>query len=88
MRVVLTAHPIYSHLVPFVLPVGQLLRRAGHDVVVATGAAGAEYVERAALPALVLPHVVTISEVMRKALADESGRAETLGFAFGPSQTP
>src|SRR5512135_2641425 len=88
VRVVLTAQPTYSHLVPLVLPVGQLLQRAGHAVVVATDAAMAEHVERAGLSALVLPHVLTIGEVMRKALAEESGLAGALRRVPGTVTTP
>ncbi|RCV49062.1 glycosyltransferase [Marinitenerispora sediminis] len=65
MRIVLTAQPAYSHLVPLVLPVAELARRAGHEVAVATGPAVAGHVERAGFPALVVPDALTAGEVMR-----------------------
>ncbi|HEY0499684.1 MAG TPA: hypothetical protein VGD48_28320 [Kutzneria sp.] len=37
MRVLLTGMPVYSHLVPMLVPVAKALRAAGHEVVVATG---------------------------------------------------
>ena len=38
MRVLLTSRPLWSHLVPMVVPVAQALQAAGHEVAVATGA--------------------------------------------------
>lgn len=83
MHIVLTAQPAYSHLVPVLLPLGQLLHDAGHEVVVATGAAGVEHVERAGLPALVLPRAVTIGAVTREILADQSQMGEALSRQLG-----
>ncbi|MFC7344001.1 glycosyltransferase [Saccharopolyspora griseoalba] len=63
MRIVLTAQPMYSHLVPLVLPVARLLRDAGHDVAVATGVQVAEHVENAGLRAIRLPNALSMGQL-------------------------
>lgn len=64
MRIVLTAQPAYSHLVPLALPAGRVLQDAGHDVLVASGPDVAEHVERAGLPFLPLPGALTMRDLM------------------------
>ncbi|GAA1200903.1 glycosyltransferase [Pseudonocardia alaniniphila] len=82
MRVLLTSLPVYSHLVPMVVPVAQALRAAGHEVAVATGAAMAPHLERAGLPHLVLPRMRTMEELRRISLRPDgtpAPEAATLG---------
>ncbi|TWP47560.1 glycosyltransferase family 1 protein [Lentzea tibetensis] len=57
MRVLFTALPIRSHVVPALVPAALALQRAGHRVVLATGPAVADEVSRLGLPVLVLPDV-------------------------------
>lgn len=64
MRVVFTAHPKYSHVVPLVLPVADLLRGAGHEVTIATGADFAPRLESAGYHTLALPSARPIERVM------------------------
>ncbi|WP_093414497.1 glycosyltransferase [Saccharopolyspora flava] len=63
MRIVLTAMPVYSHLVPLLLPVGRQLADAGHDVRVATSEDMIGPVEQAGLRPLVLPGLLTMRDV-------------------------
>lgn len=63
MRIVLTAMPVYSHLVPLLLPVGRQLAGAGHDVRVATSEDMAATVEEAGLRPLVLPGLLTMRDI-------------------------
>ena len=88
VRIVLTAMPAYSHLVPLLLPVGRQLRDAGHDVRVATSEAMAETIEQAGLRPVVLPDLVTMRDLVAdpqrfgaKGLTDVAERrgTETLG---------
>ncbi|MEV4732964.1 glycosyltransferase [Saccharopolyspora sp. NPDC049426] len=88
VRIVLTAMPAYSHLVPLLLPVGRQLRDAGHDVRVATSEAMAETIEQAGLRPVVLPDLVTMRDLAAdpqrfgaKGLTDVAERrgTETLG---------
>lgn len=58
MRVVLTGLPVYSHLVPMVVPVARVLAAAGHDVAVATGSAMTEELERHGVTHLPLPRML------------------------------
>lgn len=76
LRIVLTAMPVYSHLVPLLLPVGRQLRDAGHDVVVATSEAMAETIERGGLTPLVLPDLLTMHD-----LAMDPERFGATGFS-------
>ncbi|MFC7331461.1 glycosyltransferase [Marinactinospora rubrisoli] len=78
MRIVLTALPAYSHLVPLVLPVADLARRAGHEVAVATGPEAAGHVEEAGLRALVTPNAPAISTVMRDPALSGMARPEEI----------
>ncbi|MDI2027574.1 glycosyltransferase [Saccharopolyspora sp. TS4A08] len=66
MRIVLTAMPAFSHLVPLLLPVGRQLRDAGHEVVVATGEAMAETVQNFGLDPVVLPELLTMGDLARE----------------------
>ncbi|MEV4646435.1 glycosyltransferase [Saccharopolyspora sp. NPDC049357] len=88
VRIVLTAMPAYSHLVPLLLPVGRQLRDAGHDVRVATSEAMAETIEQAGLRPVVLLDLVTMRDLAAdpqrfgaKGLTDVAERrgTETLG---------
>ncbi|MEB3367719.1 glycosyltransferase [Saccharopolyspora mangrovi] len=63
LRIVLTAMPVYSHLVPLLLPVGRQLRDAGHDVRVATSEDMVGAVKRAGLRPLVLPGLLTMRDL-------------------------
>ena len=63
MRVLLTGLPIRSHLVPAVVPVANALRRAGHEVAIATGGAMRGELERLGVPVLVLPDVLAPEEI-------------------------
>jgi N-glycosyltransferase len=82
VRIVFTAQTIYSHLVPLVLPIAALAQRAGHDVVVATGAELAHHVERAELRPLVLPNAISMADI----LGDEE-LARKLGARLRPGVT-
>jgi uncharacterized protein (TIGR00661 family) len=74
LRILFTAQPAYSHLVPLVLPVAVLARRAGHEVAVATGTEVAEHVEEAGVTGLVLPNLVSIKDLVgNPALAKDIG---------------
>ncbi|QFU88216.1 glycosyltransferase [Amycolatopsis sp. YIM 10] len=64
MRVVLTCLPFYSHLVPVVLPVARALRRAGHEVAVATAPGMASEVTAAGIEHLALPNVLTLAQLL------------------------
>src|SRR5258708_4224356 len=64
MHVVITAHPKYSHVVPLALPVADLLRRAGHEVTIATGADFAARLESDGFTTLALPSARPIDHVM------------------------
>ncbi|MFD2467813.1 glycosyltransferase [Amycolatopsis silviterrae] len=66
MRVLLTGLPIRSHLVPAVVPVANALRRAGHEVAIATGGAMRGEIERLGVPVLVLPDVLAPEQVQAK----------------------
>ena len=92
MHVVITAQPKYSHVVPLALPVANLLRRAGHEVTIATGADFAAQLAGDGYTTLGLPGVRPIHEVMLNpdlvgeavpgsAPSDRSGRA---GLAPSP----
>lgn len=88
MRIVLTAMPAYSHLVPLLLPVGRQLRDAGHDVLVSTSEAMVETVEQSGLRPVVLPDLITMRDLAAdpqrfgaEGLADVAERrgTETIG---------
>ncbi|HXT88004.1 MAG TPA: glycosyltransferase [Trebonia sp.] len=64
MHVVITAHPKYSHVIPLALPVADLLRRAGHEVTIATGADFAARLASDGYSTLALPSARPISQVM------------------------
>ncbi|WP_409179279.1 glycosyltransferase [Amycolatopsis sp. VS8301801F10] len=74
MRVLLTGLPIRSHLVPAVVPVAHALRRAGHEVAIATGGAMRAELERLGVPVLVLPDVLSPEELSAKLPGRETGR--------------
>ncbi|GAB3137440.1 DUF1205 domain-containing protein [Micromonospora sonneratiae] len=57
MRILLTSQPIYSHLVPALLPLARTAQALGHDVAVATAASMADELARAGVAHLPLPHV-------------------------------
>lgn len=59
MRVLLTCGPIYSHFAPMVAPVAEAIRKAGHEVAVATGPSLAGDLDRLGLPYLSLPRMLT-----------------------------
>lgn len=63
MRIAFSSQPIYSHLVPVVLPAAAHAAAAGHDVAVLTSRALADQVRRAGLRPLVLPGAVGPAEL-------------------------
>ncbi|HWF79807.1 MAG TPA: glycosyltransferase [Streptosporangiaceae bacterium] len=63
MRVVLTSLPIYSHVVPALIPLAKALRRHGHEVAVATGDAMADELRQAGIRWLRLPGVINHAEL-------------------------
>ncbi|WP_430781439.1 glycosyltransferase [Actinoplanes sp. G11-F43] len=74
MRLLLTAQPIYSHLVPAVIPLARAAIEAGHQAAVATAASMSGLLAAHDVPHLVLPHLPD----------QESLRADpALGDAFG-----
>ena len=75
LRILLTAMPAYSHLVPLLLPVGRQLRDAGHEVVVATSEAMADTIESAGLTPLPLPDLLSMHD-----LAADPDRHGATGF--------
>jgi N-glycosyltransferase len=81
MRILFTSQPSYSHLVPLVLPAAQAARRAGHEVVVASGRAVTEDINRAGLEPLVLPNVFAMGELMRDPAIQKK-------IGFTPSRLP
>ena len=85
MRALLTSIPVYSHLVPMMVPVAQALRSAGHEVAVATGAAMAPHLDRAGLPHLVLPRMLTMEEMRRSSLQPD-GTPTPEAAAMGPGE--
>lgn len=64
MRVVLTCLPLRSHLVPLLAPFAHALRRAGHEVAVASAAGLAELVAECGLEHLPLPRVRTLDQLL------------------------
>lgn len=81
MRIVLTSVPVYSHLVPLVVPLGQALERAGHEVAVATGTVMAGELERAGLRHLPLPRALGPGQ-----FAEDPELARSIGL--GPDGVP
>ena len=71
MRVLLTSGPVYSHFAPMVAPVAEAVRKAGHEVAVATGPSLAGDLDRLGLPHLSLPRMVT---AMQRAADPEVAR--------------
>ncbi|WP_246025908.1 hypothetical protein [Saccharopolyspora antimicrobica] len=70
----------YSHLMPLVLPVADLARRAGHEVAVATGPGMAEHIRRIGVRALTLPNAVTRGDIAKDPeLTAEAGIARPTG---------
>ncbi|GAB2931315.1 glycosyltransferase [Micromonospora polyrhachis] len=57
MRLLLTTQPIYSHLVPALVPLAHVARAAGHEVAVATAASMADELARHGVAHLPLPNV-------------------------------
>jgi len=64
MHVVITAHPMYTHVRPLVLPVADLLQHAGHEVTIATGAEFAAQLKSDGYTTLALPSARPIHHVM------------------------
>ncbi len=78
MRIAFSSQPIYSHLVPAVLPLAAEAAEAGHEVVVLTSPALADEVRRAGLRPLELPNAVGPAE-----LVANPELAERYGLDFG-----
>lgn len=79
MRIAFSSQPIYSHLVPVVLPAAAEAAAAGHDVVVLTSQALADEVRRAGLRPLVLANALGPAE-----LAGDPDLARELGLDMQP----
>ena len=62
MRVLLTGMPVYSHLVPMLVPVAKALQAAGHEVAVATGQLPAAELARQGLAHRLLPRMLVGQE--------------------------
>jgi UDP:flavonoid glycosyltransferase YjiC (YdhE family) len=63
MRVLLTSRPLWSHLVPMVVPVARALQAAGHEVAVATGATFGDELAGAGLRHLPMPRMLAPSQM-------------------------
>jgi hypothetical protein len=81
VRIVLTSMPVYSHLVPLVVPLAQALERAGHDVAVAAGAIMGGELDRRGVRHLPLPRAVSAEEA-----AKDPEFARSIGL--GPDGVP
>lgn len=75
MRILFTSQPEYSHLIPIVLPMALLADKAGHDVVVATGAEMMPHLRSHHVNTLELPGVASIGSLVRN-----PERARAIGF--------
>ena len=63
MRVLLTSGPVYSHLVPMMLPIASALQTSGHEVAVATSAILADELHRSRLRHVPLPRMLAPSQM-------------------------
>jgi UDP:flavonoid glycosyltransferase YjiC (YdhE family) len=63
LRVLLTSGPVYSHLVPMMLPIASALQSSGHEVAVATSATLADELHRCRLRHLLLPRMLAPSQM-------------------------
>ena len=63
MRVLLTSRPLWSHLMPMVVPVARALQAAGHEVAVATGTTLGGELGRAGLRHLPMPRMLAPSQM-------------------------
>ena len=63
MRVLLTSRPLWSHLMPMVVPVARALQAAGHEVAVATGTTLGGELARAGLRHLPMPRMLAPSQM-------------------------
>ena len=63
MRVILTSLPVYSHLVPLVIPLAKQLQQSGHEVVVATGADFETELDKHQVASLILPRAYSIEQI-------------------------
>ncbi|MCZ1007048.1 glycosyltransferase [Streptomyces lydicus] len=79
MRILITAHAIYSHLAPLVLPVAERAQEAGHEVAVATGADVIEHIEKRGLTALTLPHMASMGEALQNGTIQPPPGMENVG---------
>jgi hypothetical protein len=75
VRILLTSQPIYSHLVPALVPLARVARRHGHQVAVATAGSMAGELARHDVPLLALPRVPGQDE-----LRTEPGWAHRFGL--------
>jgi N-glycosyltransferase len=76
MRVLMTSVPVYSHLVPTVVPVAQALQAAGHEVVVATGEILADDLDWFGLAHRPMPRMLAPSQ-----FPSDPDFARSLGFS-------
>jgi UDP:flavonoid glycosyltransferase YjiC (YdhE family) len=63
MRVLLTSRPLWSHLVPMVVPVARALQAAGHEVAVATGVTLGDELAHIGLRQLAMPRMLAPSQM-------------------------
>lgn len=64
MKVLLTGLPIFSHLIPVIVPVVDALSRSGHEVAVATGRSMAGELDQRGIECLCLPGVGGHAELL------------------------
>src|ERR1700741_3564859 len=63
MRVLLTSRPLWSHLMPMLVPVAHALQAAGHEVAVATGTTMGGDLRQARLRHLAMPRMLDASQM-------------------------
>ncbi|PRW64329.1 glycosyltransferase [Actinopolyspora mortivallis] len=66
MRIAFGSQPIYSHLVPALLPLARLTAEAGHEVVVLTSEDLSEEVRRFGLTPLVPSDIIAAPEILQR----------------------
>jgi UDP:flavonoid glycosyltransferase YjiC (YdhE family) len=78
MRVLLTGLPIFSHIVPALVPVARALQAQGHDVAVASGASVAEVVRSAGIRFVELAGIGSHAELAEGSELAELARLTTI----------
>ncbi|RKR92384.1 N-glycosyltransferase [Micromonospora pisi] len=79
MRILVTSQPIYSHLVPALVPLAQTAQALGHQAAVATADSMADELARHGVPHLPLPNVAGQEQLRHDPrLAEEFGLPQRL----------